>query len=717
MSYCLNPKCPNPSEPKNSNQLFCSNCGWELILQQRYRVIQPLGKGGCGEVFEVDDKGTPKVLKRLSQKSSKFIALFQQEARVLTRLRHPGIPKVEKDGYFQYQPEGSRNPIHCLVMEKIEGLNLEQWLEFRENKPIGEEDAIVWLLQLIDILEKLHQSQYFHRDIKPSNIMLKPDGQLVLIDFGTVREITDTYLAKIGTNRELTSVQTFGYTPSEQINGKPLPQSDFFALGRTFVHLLTGKELDEFEEDKESKILWRDSATHISKPLTDLIDWLMEPSARKRPPNAEVIRQCLKKLQSGNGNFSWSIDENINSKSEILEELQSASTVYLKPKWRGWQIAMFSSALATSLVMGVRYLGWLQPWEMSAFDRLMQMRPPEKADTRILVITVDEKDLQYQDEKKWNRKDSLSNEAVGLLWQKLTTHKPRVIGLNIFRPTGFEPKLANAIQNNDRFIATCAGADANNPGTPSPPGMPLERLGFADMPDDGLFIRRQLLTMSTDPTCNTTESFNMRVAESYLGKKLDLEKIKAKQLTYNAGGYQLPAEKAQGYQILINYRKADFQQVKLREILDNYKDSQLSTMVRDRIVLIGAVNEGDMYLTPYSKGTWPKRMPGVVIQAHMISQLISADLDNRSLLWWWPEGGEILWIWIWSLVGGIFSWQLRSPIYLVIAVSVAITMISGLCFLFLLFAGWIPLVPSVLALASGGGSFAAYAASKNKQNN
>ncbi|MGA9380049.1 MAG: 4-Cys prefix domain-containing protein, partial [Phormidium sp.] len=142
MSYCLNPNCKQPSNPKNANKLCCINCGAELILQQRYRVIQPLNKGGCGEIFEIDDNGKRKVLKRLLHKDKKLINLFEQEAKVLRKLRHPGIPKVESDGYFQYQIEGSKDVIHCLVMEKIEGLNLSEWLEKQNYQPISEEKAI-----------------------------------------------------------------------------------------------------------------------------------------------------------------------------------------------------------------------------------------------------------------------------------------------------------------------------------------------------------------------------------------------------------------------------------------------------------------------------------------------------------------------------------------------------------------------------------------------
>jgi serine/threonine protein kinase len=89
-------------------------------------------------------------------------------------------------------------PVHCIVMEKIDGLDLKQWMKQQGNQPISEKQALNWLKQVADILHLVHQKNYFHRDIKPANIMIRSTGQLVLIDFGTARELTYTYLAEVG---------------------------------------------------------------------------------------------------------------------------------------------------------------------------------------------------------------------------------------------------------------------------------------------------------------------------------------------------------------------------------------------------------------------------------------------------------------------------------------------------------------------------------------
>ncbi len=299
VSYCLNPNCPNPTDPANANRRICIQCGSDLVLQNRYRIIKQLGGGGFGKTFEIidDHKKSNKVLKVLLKEHPKAVALFKQEAKVLSQLNHPGIPKVEKEGYFTFMPKGGKEPIHCLVMEKIEGDNLQDWMKARKKEPITQEQALKWLKQLSEILDKVHRLQYFHRDIKPQNIMRTPNGQLVLIDFGTAREVTDTFMGKIEGGQNITGIVSPGYTPPEQTNGKAVPQSDFFALGRTFIYLLTGKPPTAYPENpRTGKLLWRKGAPEISKQLADVIDYLMAPFPGNRPQTPQMILQCLKEI-------------------------------------------------------------------------------------------------------------------------------------------------------------------------------------------------------------------------------------------------------------------------------------------------------------------------------------------------------------------------------------------------------------------------------------
>lgn len=293
VSYCINPKCQNRLNPDQLD--ICQSCGTPLLIKNRYRLIKPLRQldpRSYTELWEIDDQGGTKVLKVLKENSPKLVDLFEQEAAVLQFLKHPGIPQVGIDGNFTFTPNNSTEKLYCLVMDKIEGQNLEDWV--KQHGSISQKTAIAWLKEITDILGYLHENGLFHRDIKPSNIMLTPQGQLVLIDFGSAREISYTYLAKLNELFDRTEIISSGYTPLEQVKGKAVPQSDFYALGRTFVYLLTGKRPNEFPDNlKTGELIWEDQAPQISIWFAELINDMMAPFPGKRPQTTEIILQRL----------------------------------------------------------------------------------------------------------------------------------------------------------------------------------------------------------------------------------------------------------------------------------------------------------------------------------------------------------------------------------------------------------------------------------------
>lgn len=299
MSLCINPRCPRPKNP--NHEKFCLSCGSELLLQERYRVIRRLGEGGFGVTYEVSDarSNISKVLKILINNQKKAVELFVQETQVLKSLNHPGIPKVDPDAYFIYFPRDTQDPIHCLVMEKIVGIDLQKWMDNRGMSPIDEDLAMRWLRELVSILEQVHNRNFFHRDIKPANIMLKADGNLTLIDFGTARQLTETYQMKVGAGQRVTGIISAGYTPSEQINGHAEPRSDFFALGRTFVYLITGKHpLDpQIYDSNNDQLYWDKNVTNISFLLVDLLDRMMASKPNQRLANTQAILKQLSEIE------------------------------------------------------------------------------------------------------------------------------------------------------------------------------------------------------------------------------------------------------------------------------------------------------------------------------------------------------------------------------------------------------------------------------------
>ncbi|MBF2026979.1 MAG: CHASE2 domain-containing protein [Oscillatoriales cyanobacterium C42_A2020_001] len=369
---------------------------------------------------------------------------------------------------------------------------------------------------------------------------------------------------------------------------------------------------------------------------------------------------------------------------------------------------LFSSVVATSLVLGMRWLGWFQPMELWGFDRLLMLRPTELPDTRLLIVTLDEADIQVQNDPQ--RRGSLSDQTLNQVLQILERYQPRAIGLDIYRdfPASSQvPGLKARLQQTKRLVAICKSRDArfDPTGVAPPPELPESQIGFSDfVPDPDGIVRRQLLTQSPDPAspCTTPYAFSTRLAFRYLDQEkitpsfntagnLQLGSVELQRLAAHTGGYQ--TLDARGNQVMIHYRslssaRAIAPQVSLTQLLRGQVNSNA---VKDRLVLIGvtANSGGDQWITPF--GASPSdNVSGVLIQAHMISQLISAVLDQRPLIWTWHWLGEALWIWGWAIAGGIVvSWG-RSRLYQGLAIVVTLSVLTVSSFVLLTRGGWVP---------------------------
>ncbi|MEG4853980.1 CHASE2 domain-containing protein [Microcoleus sp. B5-D4] len=389
---------------------------------------------------------------------------------------------------------------------------------------------------------------------------------------------------------------------------------------------------------------------------------------------------------------------------------------------------LIASVAVTLSLMGARQLGILEPVELSAYDQMVRWRPDEQPDSRLLVVGITEADIQKL--KQW----PISDRKIAEILQKLDKMQPAVIGLDVLRdvPLGDgREELTKVLQKSDRIIGVCLVTDGSpdNPGSPPAPGLPQNRVGFADFGvDPGGILRRALLFMKP-PTikgnasaqqhlCNDNSqvlaSFNLQLALRYLqGQKiypqlahqsLWLGKTQLKQLASNDGGYK--NADVRGYQILINYRSKQqvANQVRITDVLEGKVDPNL---VKDKIVLIGYTTETvkDLFYTPYS-GRQQKNqfMPGIVAHAQVVSQILSAVLDNRPMFWFWPEWAEILWISAWSIVGGTLASRMAHPAKLTVTFG---ALLSGCCaigFGIFLLGGWVPVAAPALALIVTGGS-------------
>lgn len=319
ISYCVNPNC---SDPKNHPKLKkCNSCGCNLILNNRYRVIKMLGKGGFGATFvgvDLTVVGDPLcVVKQLRpiaddpQALKTAISLFEREAKTLDKINHPQIPKLRD--YFSDQGQ------FYLIQELVNGQNLQR--EVKTQGVYGEIAVRRFLEEITPILKYLHSEKVIHRDIKPANILRqKKDDKLVLIDFGAVKDQVNTQLAKTFGQTALTklSVGTMGYAPPEQLAMRPIYSSDIYALGATCVYLITGKSPKNFNIDPNTgSLLWQEDI-NISGGLIKIIQKMLAQNTRERYKSVDELIEALN-IQPFQQSLSQNIVDNQISKDNKID--------------------------------------------------------------------------------------------------------------------------------------------------------------------------------------------------------------------------------------------------------------------------------------------------------------------------------------------------------------------------------------------------------------
>ena len=234
------------------------------VIRDRYFVMEKIAEGGGGSLYLARDMelGTFWALKTIP--SGK-----KQEARILTKLHHPGLPKVmdyaEKDGQGY------------LVMEYIRGSSLEDLR--KQGKRFSPKETAGFAREILDILSCLHSQKppILYGDLKPSNLMLSENGRLYLVDFGSA-------IRGYGEKETRCSEGTPGYAAPEQYEGRLTPRSDLYSLGKTLLALLRGKQ---------PPLLWKLSLWYQAPGLALFLQTCCRQKEQKRYQSAGEAAAAL----------------------------------------------------------------------------------------------------------------------------------------------------------------------------------------------------------------------------------------------------------------------------------------------------------------------------------------------------------------------------------------------------------------------------------------
>ena len=357
------------------------------ILQDRYRIVRQLGKGGMGAVYEAIDQrlDATVALKETFSVDDRLRRQFEQEARLLAQLHHPALPRVS-----DYFTEGDRA---FLVMQFISGVDLAEIIVTQPG-PFPRNQVIAWADQLLDALVYLHarDRQIIHRDIKPHNLKLTSTGQIALLDFGLAK-------AQVGDLSATSPVASiFGYTrrysPLEQMRDEGTsPQSDIYALGATLYHLLTGVKPPDaflraaaFANSKPDPLRAADEIhSAVGPEIAEILCRAMALRAEDRYANAGEFREALRGIgrrdpgKTGNSPEFCTVEatgDGPGANTPVMKKarvssidpfdsysiLKPAEPAWLIPRY-GRRVALFVAMLAIVLAAGVgaffNYGQWL----------------------------------------------------------------------------------------------------------------------------------------------------------------------------------------------------------------------------------------------------------------------------------------------------------------------------------------------------------------------
>lgn len=396
----------------------------------------------------------------------------------------------------------------------------------------------------------------------------------------------------------------------------------------------------------------------------------------------------------------------------------------LRQQVKIWQIGGLPGLVVVGCVAIARFSGVLQPLEWSLFDTFLRWRPLEKPDVRVVIVGINASDINAVG------RYPLPDGTLAELLNTIQRYQPRAIALDIFRNVKNgegRPALAKAFKQFPNLVGIEAAlSDDTDLQVKPPPELPPERVGFVDtLPDADGKLRRSLLAFVAADQVRS--SLPLRVVELYLrqegvplrydgkpGEPIRFGQVRLPRFEANTGGY-VRAE-AGGTQTLINFRNhpQPFPVVSMLEVL---RGEVPEAVMRDRIVLIGITDSNssnDTYFTSATQGTLLANalgtgnsahyqlLYGIEHHAHVVSQMISAVLDGRSLLRSWPEGLDYLWLLLWGVGGMSLGLLLQSPWKTLVGIGLGSGVLGVICYGYLILGWWLPVVPALLSLWGAG---------------
>ena len=322
-------------------------------IQGRYYVVKQLGRGGVGVTFVAQDQqcfDSLCVVKQLKPKSSNDKTLniarrlFNREAEIMNRLGYcDRIPRLL--AYFEHQND------FFLVQELIEGHDLSN--EIITGQPWSEEKTIALLNDILDVLLIVQQHSVIHRDLKPSNLMRRAkDQKIVLIDFGSVKQVSTQIIDAVGELKQTVAVGTKSYMPMEQMMGRPGFCSDIYAVGIIAIQALTGVPPKHYKIDQSGELIWRNLLNpkiNYQPQFLNILDKMVRYRYQERYNSAGVVLSDLKQLDaernenrdtiiignsSAGSNSSTRTGVGTKANSEVVKETKIINNVPASPTHR-----------------------------------------------------------------------------------------------------------------------------------------------------------------------------------------------------------------------------------------------------------------------------------------------------------------------------------------------------------------------------------------------